>query len=57
VQVCFADDRIGTAKAFNEAMTNRGFVACRKGHDRTRAFEGVRLKIDANWNNANKPMD
>ena len=39
-----ANEEPGTIKAFSEQMQARGFTQCRKGHDRTRAFSGIRFK-------------
>jgi putative DNA primase/helicase len=50
-------DPSGSSKAFSEALSNRGFVACRKGDNRTRAFYGIRRKMDVNWKNTKKPKD
>jgi putative DNA primase/helicase len=40
-------DRPGNKNAFNEAMTGRGFVACRKGSPQVRVFSGIQLKPGA----------
>jgi len=50
-------DPPGSSKAFSEALSNRGFVACRKGDKRTRAYYGIRRKMDVNWKNTKKPKD
>jgi putative DNA primase/helicase len=51
-------DKPGTAKAFSEALTNRGFIAFREGHSQARAFYGVSLKLEvADWDNVGKPRD
>jgi putative DNA primase/helicase len=42
-------DKPGNSKAFNEAMTNRGFVACRRGSPQVRAYYGIQLKPPTNW--------
>lgn len=39
-----ANEEPGTIKGFSEQMQARGFTQCRKGHDRTRAFSGIRFK-------------
>jgi putative DNA primase/helicase len=41
----------GTAKNFAEMLANRGATFVRKGKDRTRSYEGIRLKPKpASWN-------
>jgi putative DNA primase/helicase len=39
-----AGEKAGSKKAFSETMQGRGFVACQKGHAKTRCLEGVRLR-------------
>lgn len=40
-----AGEKAGSVKAFSSDMVKRGFVRAMKGEKRTRAFEGVRLRI------------
>jgi len=39
-----ANEKPGSAKAFSEQMQARGFASVKKGHARTRSFEGIELK-------------
>ena len=39
-----AGEKAGSKKAFSETMQGRGFVACQRGHAKTRCLEGLRLR-------------